>query len=401
MTAEAAGSGRSVLAAYAVLSGCYFAAIGLFNPYAPLWFQSMGLSTLTIGAIASLQAWTRVVAPYGWAWLGDHRGSRVGLIRLAAAGAVAAALGLIGVQGAVPVAVVTTLLFLANGGIPPLYEATLAQLLNTPNGVDPQRYGRVRLWGSVGFIISVTSFGALLETVGIGVFPVFVAVMNALLLVAALRLPPSRDEVAHGEPAPPVLQLLRQPPVAWFFGSIFFTVVAHSSLYSFFSLYLVSLGFGKGMVGALWAVSVVVEIAFFALGGAWFGRYPPERWLAAVGAVTAARFLVVALAGAAGGGLWTLPLLVLSQLAHAITFAAHHTACIQLVQRHFPGRLRGRGQALYTVLGYGMSGVLGGLGGGWLIERSGFMALFGAASLAGLAAWGCARRAGSTATAAA
>ena len=265
------------------------------------------------------------------------------MIRLAAAGAVAAALGLIGVQGAVPVAVVTTLLFLANGGIPPLYEATLAQLLNTPNGVDPQRYGRVRLWGSVGFIISVTSFGALLETVGIGVFPVFVAVMNALLLVAALRLPPSRDEVAHGEPAPPVLQLLRQPPVAWFFGSIFFTVVAHSSLYSFFSLYLVSLGFGKAMVGALWAVSVVVEIAFFALGGAWFGKYAPERWLAAVGAVTAARFLVVALAGAAGGGLWTLPLLVLSQLAHAITFAAHHTACIQLVQRHFPGRLRGRG----------------------------------------------------------
>jgi hypothetical protein len=58
--------------------------------------------------------------------------------------------------------------------------------------------------------------------------------------------------------------------------------------------------------------------------------------------------------------------LVLAQLTHAITFAAHHLACIAEVNRFFPGRLRGRGQALYTTLGYGVPGVLGGLGGGWL-----------------------------------
>jgi MFS transporter, PPP family, 3-phenylpropionic acid transporter len=385
---------RPVLPAYAALAGCYFAAIGLFNPYAPLWFQSLGLSTLAIGAIASLQAWTRVISPYGWGWLGDHRGSRVGLIRLAAFGALAAALGLLGVQGAVPVALVTMLLFLANGGIPPLYEATLAQLLSTPDGVDPHRYGRVRLWGSVGFIVSVSSFGVLLERFGIAVFPIFVAVMNALLLLAALRLPRAHDETVHDEPAPPVLPLLRRPPVAWFFASMFFTVLAHTSLYTFFSLYLVSLGYGKSWVGALWAVSVVAEIAFFAAGGAWFARFAPERWLAAVGAVTAARFALMALAGAGDGGAWTLPLLALAQLTHAVTFAAHHIACILLVQRHFPGRLRGRGQALYTVLGYGFSGVIGGLAGGWLVERAGFLALFSAAALAGLAAWGCALQAG-------
>jgi PPP family 3-phenylpropionic acid transporter len=51
-------------------------AIGLFNPYAPLWFKELGFSTLAIGSIASLQAWTRVVAPYAWGWLGDHGGRR-------------------------------------------------------------------------------------------------------------------------------------------------------------------------------------------------------------------------------------------------------------------------------------------------------------------------------------
>jgi len=384
---------KSVLGRFGALSFCYFAAIGLFNPYAPLWFQSLGYSPLVIGAILSLQSWTRVLSPYAWGWLGDHSGRRVELMVLAAAGALLSALGLLGVQAAVPVALVTALLFLANGGVVPLYEATLAHLLRTADGgIDPARYGRVRVWGSVGFIVSVTAFGGLLEVVGIHVFPWFVAAMNALLLVAALRLPRLREEAVHDAPAPPVLSLLRQPAVAWFFASVFLTVLAHTSLYAFFSLYLVSLGYGKAAVGALWAVSVSVEIAFFWFQGRWFGRLTPSRWLELVAAVTMLRFVTTA-----SVPFWpaaAMALLVLAQLTHAITFAAHHSACIALVHRFFPGRLRGRGQALYTTLGYGLPGVLGGVGGGWLIDRLGdgigFAAVFWAAAAAALAAWGAA-----------
>jgi len=373
------------LAPFGALTFCYFAAIGLFNPYAPLWFQSLGLSTLVIGGIVSLQSWTRVLAPYAWSYAGDHSGQRVKLIRIAALGALASALGLLGVTAAMPVAVVTVLLFVANSGVVPLYEALLARALQTPDGgIDARRYGRVRVWGSVGFLAAVTSFGVLLERFGIAVFPAFVALMNALLLAAALRLPRTHEEPAHDEPAPPVLPLLRQPGVAWFFASIFFTVLAHTSLYAFFSLYLVSLGYPKTAVGALWAVSVAVEIVFFWTQGRWFGWLTPERWLQAVAATTALRFALTA-----GAGAWA-PVLVLAQLLHAVTFAAHHAACIALVHRLFPGRLRGRGQALYTTLGYGISGVLGGVGGGWVIERLGFSAVFWAAAACGLLALGCA-----------
>jgi PPP family 3-phenylpropionic acid transporter len=366
------------------LSFAYFAALGLFNPYAPLWFQSLGLSTLVIGSIASLQSWTRIVAPYAWSWWGDHSGRRTELIRLAAVGSLLSSLGLLGVHAAVPVAVVTALLFIANSGVVPLYEATLAHLLHTPEGIDTTRYGRVRMWGSVGFIVSVTAFGALLQWVGIGIFPAFVAAMNALLLLAALRLPATRSGVTHDEPAPPVLPLLRQPAVAWFFASIFFTVLAHTSLYAFFSLYLVSLGYGKAAVGGLWAVSVAVEIAFFWFQGRWFPLLSPHRWLQVVAVATMLRFVATA-----GFGSWG-PVLVLAQLTHAITFAAHHLACISLVHRLFPDRLRGRGQALYTTLGYGASGVVGGVGGGWLIGHLGFAAVFWAAAVCALLALGCA-----------
>ena len=394
---------KGPLPTVAALSFCYFAAIGLFNPYAPLWFQSLGFSTVLIGALAALQSWTRVFAPYAWSWFGDHSGRRVELIRLSAFGTLCASAGLMGVQQALPVAVVTALLFMANSGVVPLYEAVLGQLLrvsgsNTSGsgggggsgsaGVfDTQRYGRVRVWGSVGFMVSVTAFGALLERFGIGVFPAFVAAMNGLMLLAALRLPATHEDAVHDEPAPPVLPLLRQPEVAWFFASVFFTVLAHTSLYAFFSLYLVSLGYGKTTVGALWAVSVAVEIAFFWYQGRWFARLSAHGWLQVVALVTAARFVATAAGGASMG------VLVVAQMSHAVTFATHHATCIALLQRYFPGRLQGRGQALYTTLGYGLPGVVGGLGGGWIVQQLGFATVFWAAALAGLVSWACARRA--------
>ncbi len=160
MTAPAAAgaagtAGSGVLPRFAAISFAYFSTVGVFAPYAPLWFQSLGMSTLAIGAISSLQSWTRVFTPYAWGWLGDHTGERVVLIRIAAAGALCSALALLGVTAAVPVAVATVILFIFNGGVVPLNEATLAHLLNTGSGIDPARYGRVRVWGSIGFICSV------------------------------------------------------------------------------------------------------------------------------------------------------------------------------------------------------------------------------------------------------
>src|SRR4051794_1325792 len=101
---------RRPLAAFGAVWFTYFAAIGLFNPYAPLWFKDLGFSTIAIGVIASLQSWTRILAPYGWAWLGDHGGQRVRLMRWAAAICVLCACGLLWARGYAAVAVCTVLL---------------------------------------------------------------------------------------------------------------------------------------------------------------------------------------------------------------------------------------------------------------------------------------------------
>ncbi|MFN0186949.1 MAG: MFS transporter, partial [Aquabacterium sp.] len=180
---------------------------------------------------------------------------------------------------------------------------------------------------------------------------------------------------------------LREPAVAWFFASIFFTVLAHTAMYAFFSLYLVALGYSKTQIGVIWAVSVLAEIAFFATQGRWLRRATDLRWLHAVALVAAVRF---ALTAVVAHWLW---LLLLVQCAHALTFAAHHSACTSVIARHFPDRLRSRGAALYTILGYGLPGVVGGVAGGALIESAGLESVFWAASVAGVLAALCYRAA--------
>jgi PPP family 3-phenylpropionic acid transporter len=295
-----------------------------------------------------------------------------------------AAAGLLWARGYGAVAVCTVLLFMANGGVVPLSEATLANHLKSGDGIDSARYGRVRVWGSIGFIVAVLASGALLQAVGIGWFPWLALGVFGLLWLATLRLPARHDDVSGHAQAPAVGAVLRRPAVAWFFASVFFTVLAHTSLYAFFSLYLVDIGYSKSAVGLLWAVSVAVEIVFFWTQGRFFDRWSPHRWLLLAAVMSVLRFAAVAAFGEVPA------VLIGAQLLHAVTFAGQHAACIQLISRYFSGPLRGRGQALYTTLGYGVSGVIGGIGGGWLSAAHGFPAVFWAAAVAALFGAACA-----------
>ena len=359
---------------FAAISLCYFGFIGLFSPYAPLWYQSLGYSTFAIGVLTSLQSATRLFAPYAWGWWADHSGRREPLLRLAIGGAVVASLGFFLFRDYAWIAVVCVALMVCTAGVVPISEAVLAHHVSSGGQVDIARYGRVRLWGSVGFVAVATAAGFILERAGVERFPLLCSGVLASLLVAAFRLPPSSEPV-HAEPVVKgALAVLHEPVVAWFFIGTFLTVLAHTSLYAFYSLYLASLGYGQGAIGLLWAVGVAVEVAWFAFQGRWVNRLPMHGWLALAAAVSALRFAAIAaFAGHAA-------VLIFAQLLHAITFAAQHSACIAVISRHFPGRLRSRGQALYTVLGYGASGVLGGVVGGALSERLGFAAVFWAAS---------------------
>ena len=375
---------RSPLVPFAALSASYFAHIGFFNPYLPLWLKDLGLPIVVISLLTSVQSFTRVFAPYAWGALSDHTGERVRLLRISAAIALVASAGLWIDGGPWWVGLVLLLLFTHTSSMMSLTEAAMAHLV----AGDWGRYGRVRLWGSVGFLLTVFLAGASFERFGMRSFPTWAVVTLGLVLLCTFWLPDTREKpeanaVRIKEPVGPVL---RQPVVRWFFASLLFHVMAHFAIYGFLSLYLDSLGYNKTMIGALWAVSVAVEIAWFFHQGRFISRLPMSRWLVVCGAATVLR---MALTGGLGD---SLAALFIAQVLHALTFATHHTACIAMVSHHFPGRLRGRGQALFTVIGYGVAGVVGVLAGGAFASRFGFEAMFGVATLLAVLATLCAWR---------
>jgi len=388
------GASARTLAASAALSCAYFAAIGGFNPYAPLWYKELGLPVFAIGLLVSLSSWTRLFAPYAWGALADRTGQRVQIIRWTALASCVAGAGFLLPPSLATLVVATFLMFSFNAAIVPLTETVVASHLSTADGgMDTRRYGRVRMWGSIGFLATVVLAGWWYEHFGMRWFALTTFALLSLVVLMAWRMPlqarPSaatRSAASATEGSDSVLAVFARAEVRWFFLGVFLTVLAHSALYAFFSLYLDALGYSKPVIGGLWAISVVVEIFWFAFSGRLLERATLHHWLLAAALLAALRFAMTA----AFGG--SLGLLLLAQCAHAVTFAAQHTACIALITRYFPGRLRGRGQALYSVLGYGLSGVLGSLGGAWLVARHGFPAVFWAAALCALAGAVCAWR---------
>ncbi len=362
--------------------------MGLFNSYLPLWLKDLGLGLLTISILTSMQAVTRLFAPYLWGWLSDHTGERVRFLRWGAAVALLCACTLWLPMPAALLGVVLLLMFTHTSAMMPMSEAAMAHLVSQGGDFDARRYGRVRLWGSLGFMLTVFVAGAWFEAQGMHGFATWTVLSLLVLWLSTLAMPDLKEAPHAQVQQERVWPVLQQSGVRWFFVAAFFHVLSHMGLYVFFSLYLDALGYSKTMIGVLWAVSVLVEIAWFFTQSRWLPRLSLRAWIVLCSLTMVLRMGVTAVWADV---LWVL---LLAQALHALTFAAHHTACVALLSHHFPGRMRGRGQALYTVIAYGVPGVLGGLVGGLISEHWGLQAVFWtmmlcavAASVAGWRMW--------------
>jgi PPP family 3-phenylpropionic acid transporter len=376
---------RKHILPFAALTAAYCTHSGFFNPFLPLWLKQLGLSIVVISLLTSVQAATRMFAPYAWGALSDRTGERVKLLRLGAVIAFIASAGLWFNLGVWWLAVVLLVMFAQTSGMMPMTEAAVAHAVSQGGAFDTKLYGRVRLWGSLGFMLAVLGAGAWFEHVGMRSFPLMVSLSLLVLVICAYRMPNVKEaHHAHSDGALSMRPVLAQPIVRWLFSSMFFHVLSHMGIYTFFSLYMDSLGYSKTMIGLLWAVSVTVEIGWFFTQSRWLPKFSLTAWLVICAGVMAFRMAITA------AGAQVLWLLALMQALHALTFAAHHSACIALLSHHFPGSLRGRGQALYIIIGYGIPGVIGGLLGGLLSERYGLASVFWATSGSALLAMACA-----------
>ena len=339
----------------------YFAYVGLVSPYASLFFLERGFSVIEIAALMSMLQITRIVGPFSWGWLSDYLSNRIGIIRFCASLAALIFLCIYFLQDYIGFFIWMFVLHTILSSLMPLGESATIHALYKDNSFD-KRYGRLRLWGSIGFIAMVLAAGELFQRKTIELYPIVgTVVLFALALITFCLHEPKmgRRKMVKGE----LLIVLFNPDVRWFLLSGFFMIFAHASLYVFYSLYLADLGYDKFEIGLFWALGVAAEVIFFYFQSKVLSRLDAEVILQAAFGIGVIRFILIAF-------LPITSVLIVAQLMHAGTFAAHHSAATKLLQRWFTGSVQARGQALMATISYGLGGTLGGLCAGWIWEAS-------------------------------
>ncbi|MBI2306543.1 MAG: MFS transporter [Rhodocyclales bacterium] len=362
----------------------YFAFIGAFSPYFGLYLQSLSFSAWDIGLLMSQMQLMRLFGPYVWGALADRAARRVPIVRLAAAASLLgfAAFFLASDFAALLVAM-ALMAFFWSAALPLVETITFDHLRD-----EAARYSRIRLWGSVGFVVAVMGTGALLDFLPLPVLLWVCLATLAGILACAMLVPEAPVHCAPGV-ATPVGEIVRQPRVAALLAACFAMSAAHGALYIFYSIHLAEHGYGKTLIGSLWSLGVLAEIAVFLGMSRLMRRFSLRAILLASFAAAVVRFLMI------GWGVESLAIIFVAQLLHGLTFGAYHAAAIAAVNRWFPGRCQGRGQALYSSLSFGAGGLLGGLFSGWSWDALGSAITYGASAafaLVGLGlVWGWVR----------
>ena len=335
---------------FALFFFAYYGYVGIFSPYASLFFEERGLSAAQIGVLMSLLQVMRIFGPNVWGWVADHRSQRVAVLRVTSLAAVISFCGMFFGQTFAYFFAVMVIVNLFTSAQGPLSEALM---LSAMRG-DLTHYGRLRLWGSVGFIFSVMAAGQLLDWYSVELMPWLALIMLAMVSVVTLRM---REEapIVHRSDSPSVMSVLRKREVWSFFTSTFLMVAAHASLYVYYSLYLSQIGYSKTVIGLMWSLGVIAEIIFFFYQEPLFKRFGVKNLMFVSLAIGVIRFLMIAF------GAQSLVLLLIAQVLHAATFGVHHSSSVATLQRWFSGPLQARGQALYISISYGLGGTLGGL----------------------------------------
>jgi len=333
----------------------YYGTLGALVPYWAPYLRSIGFEASQIGNLVALILATKIVAPNVWAWIADHSERTMGVVRLATLLTVICFAGVfMGTSFWWMAAVMSAFSFFWNAALPQLEATTMNYL-----GPRPQHYGRVRLWGSIGFIVAVSALGPVLDRYGAGSIRPVILVLMLGIWAASVAIPnePSPHRADHATEG--LGALFKRTEIIALLGACFLMQASHAPYYTFYTIYLTDHGYSNTVVGSLWALGVVCEIGVFLAMPKVMGRVGLRAVLLTSFALAGVRWVLIS-------QFVDFPaVLTAAQTLHAVTFGAYHAAAIHMIHRLFTGRLQHRGQALYSSMSFGAGGALGSLYSGY------------------------------------
>lgn len=360
-----------------------FLIVGVKAPFWPVWLAGRGLGAREIAVVFAAGIWVNVIATPAIGALADRIGRRRAMMIALAVIAVLGYASLWNVYGFWTLLGLVLVAGIGQSALMPLGDS-IALAAVRHQGID---YGRVRVWGSVTFIVAAVASGAVLArplSAGLSGNAVLVMVLaGSLVLVAACVAIPTAPRDGQGPTRWRALGALARDRRFWRFVAVAAALQSsHQVYYGFGTIYWRSLGFSDAVIGLLWAEGVIAEIVLFWQGSRLLARLGPLGLIATGAAAGVLRWSLMAVLP----GLF--PAFIL-QLLHALTFGATHLGAMNHLSRTVPPGAAASAQALYSGASAGIGSGLVMLGAGALYAAYGglaylFMALLSAVGLLGV-----------------
>jgi PPP family 3-phenylpropionic acid transporter len=326
----------------------YFASLGGLIPYWSLYLQSLGYTARDIGTLMAIIMATKIISPNIWGWIADHTGQRMRIVRIGCFFAVICFTGVFFHSTFWWMLIVMLLFSFFWNATLPQFEATTFNHL----GDESHRYSNIRMWGSIGFIITVAAIGPLLDSQGAGILPIVIVILFVGIWLSSLLVPEQAAQHLglHHEP---LFHILKKPPVLALLVVCFLMQMSHGPYYTFYSIYLESNHYSRTVIGQLWALGVFAEVVVFLLMHRLVPRFGLKNLLMLSLLLAALRWILI------GSFVEILWIVVLAQILHAASFGLYHACAIQLIHRYFTGKHQGIGQSIYSSLSFGAGGAAG------------------------------------------
>jgi MFS transporter, PPP family, 3-phenylpropionic acid transporter len=346
-----------------------FGAIGAYVPYFPAWLESRGVHGLEMSAITSLMPFVGLLSPLLFGVAADALGLRGSLLRIAVAGALVpfvllSGLALLGIDAGYRI-VFGAIAVYAFFRAPMVIIADVAALEGKAG------YGRMRLFGSLGFAVVAVATGVLIEPTQRAALPTTIALCFVATFAVSFALP-SRVERPPAPILADALRVVRKPAFVSFLAVAFLWCAAHVAYDLCFSLHVRDLSQSSRAVGVFWGMGVVSEVGLMAFASRLISSGTPARFFPICLGAAAFRFAMIAKAGSLGVIAWLQPL-------HAITFALMWVSCVEFVKVSAPPHLLATCQSMFS-LATGLGAGIGMLVWGPMYARGGGALVFSSAS---------------------
>lgn len=333
----------------------YYSIVGTFMPYWNLYLQDQGFNYQEIGVLSSIAIVTRFFAPLVWGWIADKSGKRMLLVRIATWMESCIWLAIFIVPNTFQSVALLMLIFsfFQNAILAQFEGVTLFWL----GDQKAKLYGKIRKWGSVGFIVGVFTIGAILEIVHISMLPILLLIIASLAFIWSFTIREPDSAPTSQKHLEPLLPVLKRPTVAAFFAIEFILLFSHAPFYSFYSNFLKSLNFSTTEIGFLWAMGVFAEIFMFSIAAKVFQHFSWRILVIVCLILTSIRWMMVAIFS------HYFVVQIFAQCLHAFSFGLFHLIAMRVIFQNFSAGQQGRGQALYSTmwgLGVAFGSVLAG-----------------------------------------